>query len=64
MSIPSEKQVRAAIKALDAAWRAMEPISVDEPRDSASRLRSDIREYVDYLDGAKWWRSAKTGGAA
>lgn len=56
--MPTEKQVRKAIKALDAAWEAIELLSMDDPNDSVSRLRSDIREYTDYLERARWWRKA------
>lgn len=52
------KEVRQAIKALDAAWRALEPLADDAlpGDDSRVRLRTDIREYCEYLENAKWWQ--------
>lgn len=56
--MPTEKEVRRAIKALEAAWRALEPLADGEEaeNDSRVRLRSDMREYCEYLENAKWWR--------
>lgn len=55
----TEKQIRKAIKAMDAARDALNAITVDDPRDSVSRLRRDLSEYADYLEKATWWRKDK-----
>lgn len=58
-NIPTEAQVRRAIKALDAAYKAMEPLSSASQGaadDSRVKLRSDINEYLTYLERATWWR--------
>jgi hypothetical protein len=54
----TEKEVRHAIKTLDAAWKALEPLmdGDESANDGRVRLRSDIREYLEYLERAKWWR--------
>lgn len=54
--MPTAKQVQKAINALDNAWKALEPLVGDEPRDSVYTLRADIRRYLEYLEDATWWR--------
>lgn len=54
-----ERAVRRAIKTLDAAYDAMGPLASDHNGDgSRVRLRSDIREYLEYLERATWWRKS------
>lgn len=58
-SLPTEAQVKRAIKALDAAYHALEPLSScsqGAADDSRVKLRSDINEYLTYLERATWWR--------
>lgn len=54
-----ERSVKKAIKVLDAAWAALGEITDDRAQrdDSRVRLRTDIREYLEYLEHAKWWRA-------
>lgn len=57
--LPTEAEVKRAIKALDAAYRAMEPLSsrsAGNADDTRVKLRSDINEYLTYLENATWWR--------
>lgn len=57
--MPTQAQVQRAIKALDAAYKALEPLSVHAlgaADDSRVRLRSDINEYLTYLENARWWK--------
>lgn len=56
MSKPAERQVKRAIRALERAWVDLEDLSMDDPRDGVTRLRTDIREYLEYLERATWWR--------
>lgn len=62
------KQTEKAIRALDRAWDAMEPLCIDlelDPRDAMCRLRREIRMTSDYLNGlvtnkSSWlWRAQK-----
>ncbi len=58
-SIPTEKQVLRAIKALSAAYDAMGPLATcadGRADDTRVKLRRDINEYLTYLENAKWWR--------
>jgi hypothetical protein len=48
--------VQRAIRAMLAARDALEPLYLDEPRDSVTQLRVDLREYAEYLETARWWR--------
>ena len=55
--IPTERQVLAAIKAMDKARDALAPLlHLDDANDSVMRLRSDLAEYAGYLESATWWR--------
>lgn len=57
--MPSEKQVRKAIKAMDAAREALAPLlHREEANDSVMRLRTDLGEYASYLESATWWRKS------
>ena len=57
MTIPTERQVLAAIKAMDKAREALAPlIHHDDANDSMMRLCSDLAEYASYLESATWWR--------
>lgn len=60
---PTEKQVRAALKALDRAIDALGPlVMTDRETSGARRLRADLREYAEYLAAAGWWRAGAEGG--
>lgn len=64
MTLPADRKqakrrndVERAIRALDAAWKAMEPVEEVDPESlGASMLRSSILAYVEYLKEATWWR--------
>ena len=53
------KLVMKAIKALDKAADALENLANSEGmishRGSCSRLKTDIHEYLEYLETSKWW---------
>lgn len=58
-SLPTEAEVRRAIKALDAAYKAVGALaahSLGDADDTRVKLRSDINEYLTYLENATWWR--------
>lgn len=58
-SLPTEAEVRRAIKALDGAYKAMGALaahSLGNADDTRVKLRSDINEYLTYLENATWWR--------
>lgn len=53
----TEKQILAAIKAMDAARKALAPLMrFDDANNSVMRLRTDLAEYAEYLENATWWR--------
>lgn len=52
----SPADVKRVIAALDRAWHALGPLQGDEANDSVVVLRSDIRQYLEYLEHATWWR--------
>lgn len=57
--MPTEAQIKRVIKTLDAAWEALGCFTGcgDIPADDTRvRLRSDMREYLEYLERATWWR--------
>ena len=57
MTIPTERQVLAAIKAMDRARDALAPLMHhDDTRDIVQRVRRDLAEYASYLENAIWWR--------
>ena len=54
MRSPTAKQMRKAAKAMNAARDALEPFVPSDPLDmghSVNRLRRDLAEYADWLDG-------------
>lgn len=59
----SAADVKRAISALDRAWNALAPLQGDEANDSVVVLRSDIRQYLEYLEHAQWWRRTGCGSS-
>jgi hypothetical protein len=59
IQLATEKEVRHAIKTLDAAWQALESLmdGDESANDGRVRLCSDIREYLEYLERAKLGRT-------
>lgn len=58
--IATKKQIRAAIKAMDAARASLAPlVRIEDENNSITRLRSDLAEYAGYLEDATWWRTGE-----